>query len=150
MDGCSDVNRTDCLLEAVLEAIKDHNRWDVPTISVTSVIGVVALTFAAMTVIQGVLSAGPGQRKCSKAAIGNWSKNTKRRWNLSQFRRDSLAHTPVLTSRNLNWVFQQRTADLAPYVPKKKGQNETAANFPATWMNLLKYTNLDWFVRDEF
>jgi len=56
MDNCSDAyNLTDCLLLAVLEAIKDHNRWDVPTISVTSVIGVVALTFAAMTVIQGVL-----------------------------------------------------------------------------------------------
>jgi hypothetical protein len=160
MDGCSNAyNLTDCLLHAVLEAIKEHNSWDVPTFSVTSVIGVVALAFAAITVTQGVLSAGPGRRKCSKDAIGNWSKNTKRRWNWSEFRRDSLAYTPVLTSSVIGAKLHRQFIEDAGEIPNvdrdiwtifRKRKKQTTADLPATWLNLLKYIGMDDFVWNRF
>jgi hypothetical protein len=102
MDGCSDAyNLTDCLLLSLLDAMKDHNKWDVPTLSVTVVIGFVALVFAAMTVIQNVLSAPSGHRKCSRDAISDWSQKTESRWNWAEFRWDSIANTPVLTSARI-------------------------------------------------
>jgi hypothetical protein len=127
-----------------LEAVKDHNRWDVPTLAVTAVIGVVALAFAAMTVLQGVLSAGPGHRKCSQNAIGYWSKNTKRRWNWSLFRRDSFAYTPVLTSSVIGGMC------IEEYRGLWKHKKRTSTDSPATWLNLLKYIDMDDFVWDHF
>lgn len=97
MDNCTNAyNLTDCLLLSILDAVQEPNVWDAPTFSLTVVIGIVALIFAAMTVIQGL--AGPGRRRCSRNAIGNWSQKTKYRLNYSQFRRESVAHTPLLTA----------------------------------------------------
>jgi hypothetical protein len=73
----------------------------VPTFSVTVLIGIVALSFAGMTVSQGIF--GPGHRKCSKYAIGKWAKETKIHPNWAEFRIDSTAYTPVLISS----VFQK-------------------------------------------
>ena len=64
----------------------------------------------------------------------------------------TLAYTPVLTARNIYNAIRQRVAreDRESHAQKKERQDETAANFLATWMNLLKYTTMDQFVRDEF
>jgi hypothetical protein len=164
MDSCADAyNLTDCLLQAVLEAVKDHNRWDAPTLAVTAVIGIVALTFAAITVLQGVLSAGPGHRKCSQDTIGYWGKNTTRRWNWSEFRRDSFAHTPVITSSMIGvTAWRREMEDIGEIRRQKvdldkaieytiwKQKKQTSTDFPATWLNLLKYIDMDDFVWDHF
>lgn len=101
----SPINTTDCLLRAVLHTLqqlqeKDANddfNWDPLSFVVTVVIGVVALLFAATTIFQGVLTTSPGRRKCSYEAIGPWSALTRRRWNWSELRRDSIAYTPLIT-----------------------------------------------------
>ncbi|KAH7400500.1 hypothetical protein BKA64DRAFT_671972 [Cadophora sp. MPI-SDFR-AT-0126] len=100
-DTCPETeNSTDCLLRAVLDAVNSHNDsldWSPLNFAFTLVIGLVALLFAAMAIIQGGVAESRGLRKCSRNAIGPWSGITKRHWNLSELRRDCVAFTPVLT-----------------------------------------------------
>jgi hypothetical protein len=116
-----------------------------------------------MTVLQGVLSAGPGHRKCSQDAIGYWGKNTTRRWNWSEFCRDSFAYTPVITSsmrgvttweRDMEDIGEIRRLkedlDKANEYNIWKQKKQTFTDFPATWLNLLKYIHIDDYIWDRF
>jgi len=159
MDGCTEAyNLTDCLLQLVLDGIKDHNKWDVPSLCVTVVIGVIATGFAFLTVIQGI--AAPGRRKCSKDAIGNWSQKTKHHFNLSEFRRDSVAYTPVLKSDVLQPTlngFEILPPDLPPHLNRSFGDDkrskpykkDDAYLFPASWLRLFTHLGVEQLVWDN-
>lgn len=168
MDNCTNAyNLTDCLLLSILDAVQEPNVWDAPTFSLTVVIGIVALIFAAMTVIQGL--AGPGRRRCSRNAIGNWSQKTKYRLNYSQFRRESVAHTPLLTAGKILQKQEEEegekgiktiTKKLSELVPishpahgevNRYDKNNCEDQYrPATWLHLLIHNGMNQFVWEDF
>lgn len=124
MDECSDAyNLTECLLLHVLDAIKDHNRWDAPSLAIMTVTGVAAALISLLAVIQGILSTGVGRRKCSRATIGEWKRNTEWRWNWSELRVEWDAHTPVLTAnvmhKKLRCKLKQLEKEEEPAKPPK-------------------------------
>ena len=79
--------------------------WDPPTFWTTLGISIVALYFALVSIIQGVLSVSPGRLKASRGEIDYWSQWTQ--WNISfaQLRLRTTAYVPIIqhptTSLNL-------------------------------------------------
>ncbi|KAM0804877.1 hypothetical protein BDR22DRAFT_959947 [Usnea florida] len=142
MEACLEArNATECLLQVIADRFAEHNKFDVPAIAVTSIIGIIALFFTGLTIVQGVLAAGPGRRKCFENVIGPWSKLTRRCWNWSEFRQESLAKTPVITT-DIAGLQKMRFASL-PVASAGIDENISRKYFPATWFRLLKGLRLD-------
>jgi len=164
MDACTDAyNLTDCLLGQVLDASKEHNKWDIPSLAVTVIIGVVALIFAFATIWQA--STGLGRRKSSGSAIGDWAAFTRHRWNLPELSREAIAYTPVITTTMLQHIAetgiksQMASTDLKM---SRKWKIETCMKDTArsclnikqspgtrpfgTWLQFLKHTGMERFV----
>lgn len=103
--GCpQDANLTDCLLRMLLnlydKKTKDDDEkfnWDPVTFGFTAPVGLLAAIFALASVYAAVMAAaGPGRRKSSARAIGEWSTKTRRRWHWRGLTWESTAYTPVL------------------------------------------------------
>ena len=143
-----DQNSTDCLLRELLKAIEDKDEefnWDPLNFAFTVPIGLVAALFAALTIFQAILSAGSGRRRCSKIAIGRWSKLTTRRWSWHDLIFLSTAKTPLLRSDSiLKLLNDKRDAQPRPgdpeYVSTDLSPNGTSA---ATWLSFLEEINLE-------
>lgn len=77
VDGCSDLNATECLLITAskilgeLEKSNQETNWDPSTFAVTFVIGFAAIIFAVLIVCQAGIAATPSKH-CTKYALGPW------------------------------------------------------------------------------
>ncbi|KAL2689468.1 hypothetical protein Neosp_003522 [[Neocosmospora] mangrovei] len=159
---CS-LNTTECILKTVvsiLSEIQDENNeynWDPLSFAATAVIGVIALFFAALTIGQGLLAAGPGRTKSGAYAIGPWSRLNDGKFDWIEMRYRTVSRTPVLLAKamlepswdQLNFLRHQRIHHVplpkelvALEDPKslKKSHNDY---FPATWLALLTAMDLD-------
>lgn len=97
---CPD-NSTDCLLRAILAAQPSGFNWDPLSFAFTAAIGALALIVAGVTVFQGLLSAGPGRLKASKAAIGSYAAKTKTRFCWDELRYQTTARVPFISNINM-------------------------------------------------
>jgi len=122
--------------------------WDPLSFAVTLFIGLIALTFAAATVLQGIFNTSSGRRKTTFSAIGPWSKLTTRRWIWYELRRESVAWTPIITERTLMSMLAEDELQRGPEKPENsylalKNAYSTLLGPPdsvvATWLQLLFY-----------
>jgi hypothetical protein len=97
MASCND-NSTECLLQQVVAALNEANNeynWNPVTFAITLAIGVIALWFALLPVLQGVIFP-PDRVKYSKNAIGRWNKLVVLSWNWADMSFAALTQTPIL------------------------------------------------------
>ncbi|KAI3549567.1 hypothetical protein CSPX01_02218 [Colletotrichum filicis] len=101
-DCPQDSNSTDCLLRRVVGILDETRKaddakydWDPLNFGVTVFIGAVALVFALIPIIQFVFTPGVGSRTSGRLAIGDWSKRTKRKWNLRRWTYEYTVVTPI-------------------------------------------------------
>ncbi|KAM5346962.1 hypothetical protein ACJ41O_009967 [Fusarium nematophilum] len=154
------LNTTECILKAVasiLSEVQDQNseyNWDPVTFAFTAVIGLVALVFAGLTIVQTLLAAGPGRIKSGAYAIGPWARLNTRRLDWVEMRFLTTSYTPVLMESamwNSEWEtvaeprvtpagFRMINDDSQDPETLKKG---LASYFPATWLALLTSLGLD-------
>ena len=154
------LNATENILQRVNEianGVKQQNNgynWDPATFAVTVIIGIIAIFFAGLAIIQGLLASGPGRLKCGRYAIGPWSQFTTRKFDWFELRFRTIAYTPVIDSTSLTLgqdkpnrsngdqvrisIMLGRKIDLRN--PLRKEWDEY---FPATWLALLTYLNVD-------
>ncbi|KAL2069459.1 hypothetical protein VTL71DRAFT_14138 [Oculimacula yallundae] len=121
---CPD-NSTECLLRALLEAQSSFN-WDPLSFAFTAAIGVLAVIVAGITVFQGLLSAGPGRLKASKAAIGTFAVNTKTKFHWDELRYRTTARVPFIKAFDRLKPSETGTAVYEVRV------------YPARWVTLLE------------
>ncbi|KAM0413041.1 hypothetical protein ACHAPD_008112 [Fusarium lateritium] len=165
--NCNGLNATECLLRvttSILEQLKEDSsefNWDPASFVVTLVIGIIAAAFAFFAIIQGFLAAGPGRHKCSKYAIGTWASISRRKFDWSELRYRSIAHTPIISIQDLVLKMGLQTIDGTHHMewewrdngsgcwnqdrlfPKLKHvTKEDSDYFPATWLRLLTHTGL--------
>ncbi|KAL6361394.1 hypothetical protein LRP88_04862 [Fusarium phalaenopsidis] len=158
---CS-LNTTECILKTVvsiLSEIQDENNqfnWDPLSFAVTAVIGMVALLFAALTIGQGLLAAGPGRTKSGAYAIGPWSRLNDSKFDWIEMRYRTVSRTPVLLAKailepswdQLDHLRHRRThhipaTDLVVLEDPKYLKKRHDDYFPATWLALLTAMDLD-------
>ncbi|KAI0812932.1 hypothetical protein GGR55DRAFT_703640 [Xylaria sp. FL0064] len=112
-----DANSTDCLLRVLLDFLekkaKDNDEkfdWDPVTFGFTAPVGILAAVFGLISIIVATIAAGPGRRKSSALAIGEWSTLTSRKWDWSGLTWESTAATPLLTIANVKEVLKRGAA----------------------------------------
>lgn len=146
-------NTTNTILTSVNEIVselKDANsefNWDPPTFIVTSVIGLIALFFALLTIVQAIWTAGPGRLKCGRYAIGPWSTLNNRQVDFAEVSVRTIASTPIIKfddpfcptwERGLSFDLRH-----GKYRPSKLLQKTLHEYFPATWLAFLTFLNVD-------
>ncbi|EEU47514.1 uncharacterized protein NECHADRAFT_78014 [Fusarium vanettenii 77-13-4] len=159
---CS-LNTTECILKTVvsiLSEIQDENNqynWDPLSFAATAVVGVIALFFAALTIGQSFLAAGPGRTKSGAYAIGPWSRLNDGKFDWIEMRYRTVSRTPVLLAKailepswdQLNSLRHQRIhhvplpKELVALEDPKYLKKRHDDYFPATWLALLTAMNLD-------
>ncbi len=150
-----DENSTDCLLRELLRITKDKDEefnWDPLTFAFLVPIGLVAALFAALTIIQAIISAGSGRRRCNKVAIGRWSELTTRKWSWDDLMFLSTAKTPLLRCNSILSLLnndengQQRPGTSA-------ADNSSSGTSAATWLKFLQEIGLEDLIlssKDEY
>ncbi|KAF3167854.1 hypothetical protein TWF788_011088 [Orbilia oligospora] len=148
-DVCPGENATECLLRALLEAqlaAKNEINWDPISLGFTAIIGILALLFAILTVVQGVLAAGPRSLKAGESAIGWYSKFSKSSFSMSEMRVRSVAYTPILQTNILQMYNIKRNSSSSKI---RKGSRILQQNIdtigphpPASWVVLMEHTNI--------
>ncbi len=150
-----DENSTDCLLRELLRITKDKDEefnWDPLTFAFLVPIGLVAALFAALTIIQAIISAGSGRRRCNKVAIGRWSELTTRKWSWDDLMFLSTAKTPLLRCNSILSLLnndengQQRPGTSA-------AENSSSGTSAATWLKFLQEIGLEDLIlssKDEY
>lgn len=143
-DSCPEgsENRTDCLLQAILNAssTSDYN-WDPLTFAFTAAIGLLALVVAMVTVFQGLLSAGPGRVKASRHAIGNFAVKSKSRFDLFEMAIRTKAMVPFFS-------WSMFVTELAQMAGRKEPlalirDKEGIKDHSATWLSIMGRLKLD-------
>ncbi|KAF0320069.1 hypothetical protein GQ607_012663 [Colletotrichum asianum] len=155
-----DSNSTDCLLRTLIRLVGDQNRaddakidWDPVTFVFTAIIGVIAIVFALIPVVQAFLTAGRANRRSSRRAIGSWSENRKRRWNKSEWTFDFVVQVPIFRSLSLQikqWEIEREESDTSeeirgpgPRNEKRVGRKYASQQTAATWPNFFRMVGLD-------
>ena len=156
MKGECQLNTTECLLNAaisILDEVKRANQeynWDPLTFAVTVVIGIIALFFASVTILQGLMAAGPGRHRCNYYALGPWASLTQTRFDWGELRFRNTAFTPILSLAAIGtdvWPdlsmglrqMQLSRIDRA----NRGGRKNMSEYFPATWLALLTMVDAD-------
>ncbi|KAH9226618.1 hypothetical protein K456DRAFT_1123455 [Colletotrichum gloeosporioides 23] len=157
-----DSNSTDCLLRTLIQLVSDQQRaddaktdWDPVTFVFTAVIGIIAIIFALIPVVQAFLAAGRANRRTSVRAIGKWSKKRKRRWNSSEWTVEFVTRVPVLRVDYLLPIMKQMEANdgeatgSSQVITDSNRATETRRRHPnqmqrtaATWPNFLDMVGL--------
>lgn len=151
------LNVTEHILQRVdelLGEIKEENgeiNLDPASLAVTAVIGFVALCFAGLAIVQGLLASGPGRLKCGQYALGPWSKLTVRRPDWSEMRIRTIAYTPVISWESMERSPYQRKRQEKEDEPETENSNDGVPLrrkgldefFPATWLALLTLLKVD-------
>ncbi|TGJ72716.1 hypothetical protein EYR41_004591 [Orbilia oligospora] len=149
LDVCPGENATECLLRALLAAqldTKNEINWDPISLGFTAIIGVLALLFAILTVVQGVLAAGPRSLKAGESAIGWYSKFSKSSFSMSEMRVRSVAYTPILQT-NILQMYNLKGHSLSSKIRKgprilRQNTNTIGPHPPASWVVLMEHTNI--------
>ena len=79
-----------------MESQNDEYNWDPLTFAFTVAIGIVAIFFALLTIFQTLVAAGPERLKSGRYAIGPWSRLSRRRLSLYEFRVRTETITPII------------------------------------------------------
>ncbi|KAM6508515.1 hypothetical protein FALCPG4_018355 [Fusarium falciforme] len=159
------LNTTDCILNALtsivdeLRAKNDEYNWEPLTFAFTAAIGFIALFFAALTIGQALLAAGPGRLKSGAYAIGPWARLNVRRFDWLEMRFRTVSHTPVLIAqaimrphwgdqdgiqyRRQKYVLPDKTNHMSNYEASRQLKKPLEDYFPATWLALLTALGLD-------
>ena len=98
-------NSTQALFQRLLDADSRFN-WDPLNFAFTAAIGMLALLFACVTVFQGLLAAGPGRLKASRAAIGDFSDRSISKFNRIELGLRTTAYVPYLSRERLSEVLR--------------------------------------------
>ncbi|KAF5570114.1 hypothetical protein FPANT_13816 [Fusarium pseudoanthophilum] len=119
-------NSTDCLLRTLLQLIDDIKEsndtefnWDPLSFAFTLLIGLLAIAFAFMTILQAIFTASKGRRKASLNAIGKWSTETVTRWRFLSLESQTSAFTPVLKFMGV-WTALEKNTDSKQDPQKEK------------------------------
>lgn len=124
-------NSTDCLLKALLDAVGQQGKaedaefnWDPLSFGFTAPVGILAALFTFMTVVQMIVSSGPGRRRSDKQVIGRWASRKKTRLSWSEMRLLTIVPTPVLKIPSLRDSLnaQQRATAAAPTTGRWRGR----------------------------
>lgn len=128
-----DANSTDCLFRALLKFLEDQAgdeaakyNWDPLTFGFTVPIGILAATFALVTIYLAVVATGAGRRKSGASAIGRWSERTRRKWDWQGLMWATTAETPVLTTSNVSKILKSEMVS-----------GEDVSNLTASWPRFL-------------
>lgn len=169
--NCGDLNSTECLLQTAADILSELRQqsgeysWEPLTFAATLALGIIALVFTALTIVQGLIAAGPGRQKCSAYALGPWAVFSSRRMDWSELRVRSVAHTPIIDLEHLfgssprpgrrtqaveNYARGQVEDDFDKAVQQnvkllhglKYKSKPLDQYFPATWLLLLTCTGL--------
>jgi hypothetical protein len=124
---CPD-NSTECLLRELIAKIDAQSgfNWNLLNFAFTAAIGILALVVAMTTVFQGLLGAGPGRLKASKAAIGPYSRNTKTKFDRAELRYRTTAMVP----------FVRRIWTMSTFGDKQ--MREEIKLYPGRWVMMLE------------
>jgi len=89
-------NSTDCLLRALVDLNSGYN-WNPLNFAFTAALSILGFIVATVTLIQGLLAAGPGRLKASRSALGQaYSQRAHTRFDRTELRFRTLVHVPVL------------------------------------------------------
>ena len=89
-------NDTDCLLRALVDANSGYN-WNPLNFAFTAALSILGFVVAIVTLIQGLLAAGPGRLKASRSAVGfAYSQKALTRFDRTELRFRTLVRVPVL------------------------------------------------------
>jgi hypothetical protein len=89
-------NSTDCLLRALVDLNSGYN-WNPLNFAFTAALSILGFIVATVTLIQGLLAAGPGRLKASRSALGQaYSQKAQTRFDRTELRFRTLVRVPVL------------------------------------------------------
>ncbi|KAL5611370.1 hypothetical protein FOBRF1_007487 [Fusarium oxysporum] len=145
--------------EYELRAKNNEYNWDPLTFAFTAAIGFVALFFAALTIGQSLLAAGPGRLKSGAYAIGPWARLNKREFDWSEMRFRTGSYTPVLIEQAVirkqwedcngiksgrrKYALWHKTNHMSNYEVPRQLKNISKDHFPGAWLALLTALGLD-------
>lgn len=129
-----DSNSTDCLLQNIVQLLDSGQKaddakfdWDPLTFVFTLIIGVVALVFALIPIIQVIIAPGQGSRTTNHLAIGKkWSQKRERRWNWHEWTFEYTASTPIFRVETLRWI--KKDTEKITEAPDYRGQLTSESN----------------------
>ncbi|KAJ3538922.1 hypothetical protein NM208_g5346 [Fusarium decemcellulare] len=154
---CS-LNTTECILETIVSILSeiqqqnDEYNWDPLTFMFTAIIGVIAIIFAALAVLQALLAAGPGRTKSGPYAIGPWFNLNERKFDRADMRFRTISSTPVLTvdsfkrallKDSIEYMDHKQVASILLWKNAKTFRKGREEYFPATWLAMLTILGLD-------
>lgn len=82
----------------MVEASSGYN-WNSLTFAFTAILGLLALIFTVVAVIQGFLAAGPGRLKASLAAVGAYEATAVTRFDWTELRFRITVEVPILATK---------------------------------------------------
>jgi hypothetical protein len=96
MPAICPANSTDCLLRALIDANSGYN-WNPLNFAFTAALSILGFVVATVTLISGLLAAGPGRLKASRSAVGYaYSQKSHTRFDRTELRFRTLVRVPVL------------------------------------------------------
>ena len=143
-------NDTDCLLRALVDVNSGFN-WNPLNFAFTAALSILGFVVAIVTLIQGLLAAGPGRLKASRSAVGSvYSRKAHTRFDRTELRFRTLVRVPVLDVEKLLGpelipVPNQRTISRASRHRNAAGSLKEPSRSLAGWSRLLEDLDLDDF-----
>jgi hypothetical protein len=148
-DRCTP-NSTDCLLRALVDLNSGYN-WNPLNFAFTAALSVLGFIVATVTLIQGLLAAGPGRLKASRSALGPaYSQKAHTRFDRTELRFRTLVRVPVLD------VYKLMGTEEASAPPRRRririsgdhtaaGSSQDSSRSLASWSRLLEELDLEDF-----
>lgn len=143
-------NSTDCLLRAILDANSGYN-WNPLNFAFTAALSILGFIVATVTLVQGLLAAGPGRLKASRSAVGYvYSQKAHTRFDWTELRFRTLIRVPVLNVHKLLDRDKIPASNRSRFI-NVSGSRNTSATLNgsswalAGWSRLLEELNLQDF-----
>ena len=151
MSNICPTNSTDCLLRALVDASSGYN-WNPLNFAFTAALSILGFIVATVTLIQGLLAAGPGRLKASRSAVGYaYSRKAHTRFDRTELRFRTLVRVPILDIQKILGAYELS----APSRPGKTirvsgsrnaaASNNTSSRSLAGWSRLLEDLELEDF-----
>ncbi|KAJ0346058.1 hypothetical protein KNSL1_007856 [Colletotrichum chrysophilum] len=149
-----DSNSTDCLLRNIVQLLDSGQKaddakfdWDPLTFVFTLIIGVVALVFALIPIIQVIIAPGQGSRTTNHLAIGKkWSQKRERRWNWHEWTFEYTASTPIFRMETLErWI----NKDIAKITGDEDHKGQPLCDVNTTARNNTEFADLEKFAMNR-
>jgi hypothetical protein len=143
-------NSTDCLLRALVDLNSSYN-WNPLNFAFTAALSILGFIVATVTLIQGLLAAGPGRLKASRSALGQaYSQKAHTRFDRTELRFRTLVRVPVLD------VYKLIGTEEVSAPPRQRririsgdhtaaGSREDSSRSLASWSRLLEELYLEHF-----